>query len=124
MSNKPKPIIVGISGGSASGKTTMCDSIYKRMQDSNINVNILSIDRFYKPLTAEQRDENIRLCNYNFDHPDSIDFDYLIDIINRFINRENDIEIPVYSFASNMRDEKCDYLQSGDMLLVEGIFGL
>ena len=61
-------LVIGICGGSASGKTSICSDIIYRL--SNHRVNIISQDNFYKPL-----DPSINTDTYNFDHPDAIDFE-------------------------------------------------
>jgi len=63
-----KPILVGLSGGTASGKTTICEKIATRFKSKCC---VISLDSFYKSLSKEDHDN---AANYDFDHPDAIDF--------------------------------------------------
>ena len=60
--------LIGVVGGTASGKTSVCKGIMKALGDRR--VCILSLDSFYKPLTQAQRDD---VANYDFDHPGILD---------------------------------------------------
>lgn len=68
--------IIGIAGSSGSGKTSLAYAIIKEL--SLPWVVILSMDSFYKPLTPEQSQAAFR-CEYDFDAPEAIDFDVLVD---------------------------------------------
>ena len=70
-----EPFFIGISGGSASGKTTVAANIIKQLDVQW--VTLLSMDSFYKVLTQEQH-EAAEQNEYNFDHPDAFDFELLI----------------------------------------------
>lgn len=64
-----KPLFIGVTGGTASGKTSLCKRIGERFES---NVAVVSLDSFYKGLSDEDHD---RAHTYNFDHPDALDFD-------------------------------------------------
>ena len=65
-------LLVGVSGGSAAGKTTLCNSIRNEMAfDGSFDITIVSLDNFYKGVDCSKVD----IKEYNFDHPDSLDFD-------------------------------------------------
>ena len=65
-------ILVGVAGGSAAGKTTFCESVKEAMQfDSDFDLTIISLDSFYKDIDQSKVDPK----DYNFDHPDALDFD-------------------------------------------------
>ena len=67
-----KRILVGVAGGSAAGKTTLCSNIRKEMTyDGEFNVLIVPLDCFYKSLDKTKTEAR----DYNFDHPDALDFD-------------------------------------------------
>ena len=78
-----QPFIIGIAGGSASGKTSVCNAIIERVQRDHkditgslslASVTILTQDLFYRNLSAEEM-EAAKKGNFNFDHPEAFDFD-------------------------------------------------
>ena len=71
-------ILIGVTGGSAAGKTTLCENIQKLMSfDANFNVLLIALDSFYKPLRKGIDDA----ANYNFDAPEALDFDMAYDVL-------------------------------------------
>jgi uridine kinase len=107
-------IIIGVCGGSASGKSSICKDIISKL--SNHKVNIISQDNFYKSL-----DSTIDVDKYNFDHPNAIDFDYLLECINK-LKEGNSIDIPIYDFVSHTRLlNDIITIPSAEVILVEGI---
>ena len=89
-----KPIIIGIAGGSASGKTTLAHEIKETFADEK-SVVILRQDSYYKDqsdMTFEQRLET------NYDHPFAFDNDLLIDHLHKLISGQNS-ERPIYDFV-------------------------
>ena len=73
-----KRLIVGVAGGSASGKTTLCNHIRQEIGfNGEFNVLIISLDCFYKKLDKTKCDPK----DYNFDHPDALDFDQAFECI-------------------------------------------
>jgi len=107
-------IIIGVCGGSASGKSSICKDIISKL--SNHKVNIISQDNFYKSL-----DSSIDADKYNFDHPNAIDFDYLLECINK-LKEGNSIDIPIYDFVSHTRLlNDIITIPSAEVILVEGI---
>ncbi len=107
--------IVGICGGSAAGKSLLARFLQKEIQSSSF---ILSQDRYYKnigPLTPEER------LKENFDHPEAIDHDRLVQDLKRF-QRGEAIEIPKYDFVSCSWTgfEKINDLPP--VLILEGLF--
>ena len=79
-----EPFLIGVAGGTASGKTTVCDLIMHNLQEKR--VVLIAQDSFYRGLTQEEHDN---VSNYNFDHPDAIDVAALIETlkISRFETR-------------------------------------
>jgi uridine kinase len=119
-----KPIFVGISGGSSSGKTEFADEITESLTKRGKKVFNISLDRFYKDL-----DENsLKLAkedNYNFDHPNSCDTYLMFDIFSK-MKRGEIVYLPSYSFLNHKRE---NYFQEFnpkdyDVILIEGIFAL
>eukprot|EP00128_Syssomonas_multiformis_P002829 Colp12_sorted_trinity150504_noHs@26772 len=117
--------IVGIAGGTASGKTTVCEVIMEQLGQNNVadekrQVVILHQDSFYKNLTEEQK-ANIRA--YNFDHPDAFDFELLIKTL-RDLKAGKAVEVPLYDFKTSSRLPQSRRLFPPDVILLEGILVL
>lgn len=95
-----KVSFIGICGGSASGKTTLCTLIEKYYKDQ-ANFLVISTDSFYKVLSPE---EHARACRneYNFDDPEAIDFDLLVECLTT-LERGEPFSIPNYSYVEHNR---------------------
>ncbi|KAK4202808.1 putative uridine/cytidine kinase [Triangularia verruculosa] len=112
--------IIGIAGSSGSGKSTLSQAIVKKL---NLPwVVILSIDSFYKSLDEEASRKAFR-CEYDFDAPDALDFDVLVDRL-RDLKAGKRADIPVYSFEKHARMEQTTSIYSPHVLILEGIFAL
>ncbi|KAL9090011.1 MAG: hypothetical protein Q9165_005541 [Trypethelium subeluteriae] len=98
--------IIGIAGSSGSGKTSLA----------------LAIDSFYKTLKPEESERAFR-NEYDFDAPDAIDFDILVERLQE-IKEGKKADIPVYSFEKHQRLEKTTTIYSPHVLILEGIFAL
>ena len=108
-------LIIGICGGTGSGKTTVVNKILDILPANH--VAILSQDSYYKDnshISIEERK------NVNFDHPNSIEFDLLLNQINELKNGNN-IEMPVYSYITCTRSSETIQIQSKEVILIEGI---
>ncbi|GAB7346940.1 hypothetical protein MBLNU459_g2003t2 [Dothideomycetes sp. NU459] len=112
--------IIGVAGSSGSGKTSLALAIIKQL--SLPWVVILSMDSFYRPLTPEQSQRAFR-NEYDFDSPDAIDFDTLVDKL-RDIKEGKKADIPVYSFEKHARLDHTTTIYSPHVLILEGIFAL
>lgn len=111
-------LIIGIAGGTGSGKTTVVQKIIEQFSENE--VALLSQDSYYFDnghLSLKDRRAK------NFDHPDSVEFDLLIDHIKKLINGEA-IEEPVYSFISCTRQPETRWVKPREVLIVEGILCL
>ncbi|CAI4227209.1 unnamed protein product [Auanema sp. JU1783] len=115
--NLKQPYVIGICGGSASGKTTVADKIIEKLEIPWVTV--LSMDSFYKVLDEEQH-RQAELSNYNFDHPNAFDFDLLFDVLSR-LREGKSTEVPVYDFTSHSRDNNPKVMYGADVLIFEGI---
>ncbi|EUC27813.1 hypothetical protein COCCADRAFT_110726 [Bipolaris zeicola 26-R-13] len=112
--------IIGVAGSSGSGKTSLAMAIV-----SSLNlpwVVILSMDSFYKPLTPEQSAAAFR-NEFDFDSPDAIDFDILVDRL-KDIKNGKVAEVPIYSFQKHARLSKTTTIYSPHVIILEGIFAL
>ena len=108
-------LVLGIAGGTGSGKTTVVNQIINELPDND--VTLISQDSYYNKtdsLTYEER------CEINFDHPNAIDFDLLIDHIKE-LKSGNSIHQPVYSFELHNRSVETVLTFPKKVLIVEGI---
>jgi len=113
-----EPFLIGVAGGTASGKTTVCDLIMQNLQEQR--VVLIAQDSFYRPLTKLER-ENV--AKYNFDHPDAIDTKYLVEILQKLMLRQS-VRVPVYDFVTHSRSEETIFIEGGDVVIIEGILVL
>uniref|UniRef100_A0A669CGQ9 uridine/cytidine kinase n=1 Tax=Oreochromis niloticus TaxID=8128 RepID=A0A669CGQ9_ORENI len=91
--------VIGLCGGSASGKTTVANKIIEALDVPW--VVLLSMDSFYKVLNKEEQ-ELAAKNEYNFDHPDAFDFELLVNIL-RKLKKGKSIKVPVYDFTTHSR---------------------
>jgi uridine kinase len=108
-------LIIGICGGTGSGKTTVVNKILDILPENQ--VAILSQDSYYKDnsnLSIEERK------SVNFDHPDAIEFDLLLDHINE-LKKGHTIQKPIYSYITCTRSAETIPVESKDVILIEGI---
>lgn len=111
-------LVIGIAGGSGSGKTTVVKKIIRALPNSSVSV--ISQDAYYKDnghLSAEERKK------INFDHPSSIEFELLIDHIDR-LRRGSSIQMPIYSYVTCARAAETIPVQPTKVIIVEGILVL
>ncbi|KAI9683555.1 MAG: Uridine kinase [Trizodia sp. TS-e1964] len=112
--------IIGIAGSSGSGKTSLALEIVSSLNQPWVVV--LSMDSFYKTLNPEQ--SRLAFLNeYDFDSPNAIDFDILVDRL-QDIKRGKKAEIPIYSFEKHQRQAQTMTIYSPIVLVLEGIFAL
>lgn len=108
-------IIIGIAGGTGSGKTTVVTKIANSLPQKHIT--ILPQDAYYKDNAHLTFDERKKI---NYDHPNSIDFDLMLQHINKLKNGES-IEQPLYSYTTHSRSEDYKVVHPKEILIVEGI---
>lgn len=119
MSKLEKPVVIGITGGSGSGKTTIAHSIVNQMQE-NEHVLIMTQDSYYKDNTGVPM--NVRL-NINYDHPDAFDVPLLKKQLDQLLKYEP-IEMPVYDFKQHTRSTTTEHIEPADIIILEGILVL
>ena len=108
-------LILGIAGGTGSGKTTVVNQILNELPDEEVTV--ISQDSYYKKndhLSYKER------CNINFDHPNAIDFDLLIEHVKE-LKKDNVIEQPIYSFVTHNRVQDTLITHPKKVVIIEGI---
>jgi len=111
-----KPFIIAVAGGTASGKTTVCMEIIKRLGVPSVTV--LAMDRFYRSLLA---DDSAHL--HNFDVPEAFDFDMFHQSIQQLVTSRS-VPVPRYSYRTHQRLAEVDVIDHADVVIVEGILTL
>lgn len=112
-----EPIVIGISGGSASGKTSICRKVQEGL---GVDCTVLEMDHFYRGLTPEEK-ENV--SEYNFDHPEALDLDGIYQALET-LRKGQDAVIPVYCFKTHRRTGNTQIVKANRLILYEGIFSL
>ena len=105
---------LGITGGAASGKTTVADLL---SEDLHGRISVIQFDRYYRDqghLDAEERS----LVNY--DHPDSLDHELLIEHL-ASLSEGDSIDAPIYDFATHTRSEQTEKIEPKEFIVVDGI---
>ena len=113
-----KPVIIGIAGGTGSGKTTVARAIYDRVGKERIEW--ISHDSYYRNFDALTPEERHRV---NFDHPDSLETELLVRHLDALC-KGSSVEIPVYEFASHSRRSETQRVEPRKVIIVEGILVL
>ncbi|XP_058498755.1 uridine-cytidine kinase-like 1 isoform X2 [Solea solea] len=109
--------VIGLCGGSASGKTTVARKIIEALDVPW--VVLLSMDSFYKVLSSEE--QTLAASNdYNFDHPDAFDFDLLTHTL-RKLKQGKSVKIPVYDFTTHGRQKEWKTVYGASVIIFEGI---
>ncbi len=108
-------MIIGICGGTGSGKTTIARSIVESVGAGN--VVLVEQDSYYRNLADMPLDERHQA---NFDHPDSIDSDMLVNHLIR-LKQGLPIEMPLYDFVTHTRGDKIEVIEPRPVVIVEGI---
>ena len=110
-----KPIVIGITGGTGSGKSTVSKEIFKSIDEEN--VVIIEQDSYYKDqshLTFKERKKT------NYDHPFAFDNDLLIEHLNMLLEGKN-IEKPIYNFEDHNRQKETIPVYPKNIIILEGI---
>lgn len=108
-------LIIGIAGGTGSGKTTVVRQIMDELK--NEEVDVISQDSYYQDTSHLSMEERKKI---NFDHPKSIDFDLLVAHLKE-LKTGNSIEEPIYSFREHNRTKETRTIQPRKVIIVEGI---
>ncbi|XP_069658849.1 uridine-cytidine kinase-like 1 isoform X2 [Haliaeetus albicilla] len=109
--------VIGLGGGSASGKTTVATMIIEALDVPW--VVLLSMDSFYKVLTKQQQ-EQAASNDFNFDHPDAFDFDLIIATLKK-LKQGKSVKIPIYDFTTHSRKKEWKTLYGANVIIFEGI---
>lgn len=109
------PLIIGIAGGSGSGKTTVARKIAEALTPASIA--FIDMDAYYRNRTDLTLDERRHL---NWDHPEAFDLDLLASHLDALAHGE-EIEKPVYDFVSHLRDARTVHVGAPDVIVIDGI---
>ncbi len=110
-----KSIIIGVAGGTGSGKTTVAQEILKRVGAQHIAY--IPHDAYYKDLSHLPFEERRKI---NFDHPDSLDTQLLVQHLKQ-LKAGQAVEVPTYDFTTHTRRAETRTVQPAPIILVEGI---
>lgn len=108
-------MIIGICGGTGSGKTTIARAIVDAVDARE--VVLIEQDSYYRNLADMPLDER---CQANFDHPDAIDSDLLVNHLKR-LKAGDAIEMPVYDMVTHTRNDDIEIIEPRPVVIVEGI---
>ncbi|MEK6372287.1 MAG: uridine kinase [Acidobacteriota bacterium] len=112
------PVIIGIAGGTGSGKTTVARAIYDRVGPDRIEW--ISHDSYYRNFDALSPEERAKI---NFDHPDSLESELLTRHLD-VLSKGSSVEVPVYDFATHSRKADTQRVEPRKVIIVEGILVL
>ena len=109
-------LVIGIAGGSGSGKTTVVKAITDKLSEDKVVV--IPQDSYYKD-SSDLSDEEKR--NHNFDHPDAIEWDLLCEQL-KALKEGRSVEQPIYSFISCSRSKtETKHVEPAEIIIIEGI---
>lgn len=111
------PSIIGIAGGTASGKTTILHQLVKSLGDQS---QIIAMDAYYKPYAEYTLEER---KTFNYDHPSAFDIARLVEDL-KTLNAGNPIEVPVYDYVQYTRSDRTIRVEPKPIILLEGLFVL
>jgi uridine kinase len=115
MSSEKKPIVFGVAGGTASGKTTVAEAILGAVGASQLAY--LPHDAYYRDMIHLPLSERAKL---NYDHPESLETELLISHVEQLINGKS-VEVPVYDFTEHRRTEQTRTVEPCPIILIDGI---
>ena len=110
-----KPLIIGIAGGSGSGKSTVASNVAELLTTSS--VAFIDMDAYYKNFPELTLDERRKL---NWDHPDAFDYDLLCEHLEA-LSRRRAIEKPEYDFVTHLRRPQTIRIEPADVVVIDGI---
>jgi uridine kinase len=113
-----KPLVIGIAGGSGSGKTTISREIRKKLPHDRILV--VTQDSYYKDNAGIPMEERRQI---NYDHPDAYDMPLMNKQLRQLLNWQA-VETPIYDFTKLTRSNKTEHTEPAGIILLEGILVL
>ncbi|AIG25658.1 uridine kinase [Brevibacillus sp. 7WMA2] len=110
-----RPVLIGVAGGSGSGKTTVARELYRQFKDES--VLMIEQDSYYKDQSYMTMDERVKT---NYDHPFAFDNDLLLTHLHELLNYRA-IEKPQYDFKEHTRAATTVHVQPADVIILEGM---
>ncbi len=114
-----KPLIIGIAGGSASGKTSISKCIQEEFSDMS-RVLVIRQDDYYKDQSDKPMCERVKT---NYDHPDAFDNDLLVEQVHSLCSGKSILK-PTYDYVNHTRSKVTEECNPCDVLILEGLFVL
>lgn len=114
-----KPVLIGIAGGSASGKTSISRELYEMCKEQK-SVTIIRQDDYYKDQAHLDMSERVKT---NYDHPFAFDNDLLVSHLDMLLKRQS-IRKPTYDFHNHTRSAVTEDVDPSDVIILEGLFVL
>jgi uridine kinase len=114
-----KAVIIGIAGGSASGKTSISQQLYDYFKGNHC-VRIIKQDDYYKDQSDKTMEERVKT---NYDHPFAFDNDLLVEHL-KMLKDKKKIEKPLYDYTMHTRSQETEVVEGRDIIILEGIFVL
>lgn len=111
-------ILLGVAGGSGSGKTTVVEEILKGLRTSPVSV--IHHDAYYRDLAHRPFEERVKV---NFDHPDALETELLVEHLERLRAGEG-VDVPVYDFSTHTRRDRTQRVEATGVIIVDGILVL
>ncbi|ODM98440.1 putative uridine-cytidine kinase [Orchesella cincta] len=124
-SHSKTPFLIGVAGGTASGKSTVCQKIMEQLGQADVSVSLRKVvtiaqDSFYKQLSPDESKKAAK-GQYDFDHPNALDIDLVVQTLQDVLEGRK-TEVPVYDYISNSRIEgQFVTVYPADVVLFEGI---
>ena len=115
MSSKSEPIVFGVAGGTASGKTTVAETILDAVGASQ--AAYLPHDAYYRDMIHLPLQERAKL---NYDHPESLETELLISHVEELIEGHS-VEVPIYDFTEHRRTTETRTVEPSPIILIDGI---
>lgn len=114
-----KAVIIGISGGSASGKSYLSEEVYQCFKGHH-KVKIIKQDDYYKDQSHKSMEERVKT---NYDHPFAFDTDLLVKHLSLLKDKQT-IKKPIYDYVLHTRSKQYELIEGRDIIILEGIFVL
>lgn len=120
----PRPFVIGVAGGTASGKSTVCSKIMEQLGQTEVDrrqrqVAIINQDSFYKLLNDAEKEQASK-GQFNFDHPEAFDYSQMMETMRNVVQGKT-VDIPSYDYISNSRKGSNQAVYPADVVLFEGI---
>lgn len=110
-----RPIVIGVTGGSGSGKTSVSRAIYNHFP--NHSIMMLEHDSYYKNQSHLSFEERLKT---NYDHPFAFDTDLLIEQLKQLLKFQS-VEKPIYDYVSHTRSSEVFFQEPKEVIILEGI---